>query len=94
MTAHHLHVKKRILKAPELRFELGESRPLAGIVRPTLCHQAVESGRALRRHGQSLAVLYPANHIVVLHPLEGLDAIHQDLPHADACEIHEGFKLH
>lgn len=85
---------KRTLEAPELRFELRESRPLAGIVRPALCHQAVESGRALRRHGQSLAVLYPANHVVVLHPLEGLDAVHQDLPHADACKSHTGLKFH
>lgn len=94
MTALKPNVKKKTLKAPELRLELGEPRPLAGIVRPTLRHQAVESGRALRGHGQSLAVLYPANHVVVLHALEWLDAVHQDLPHADACKNHGGLKLH
>lgn len=67
---------------PELCFEFGEPRPLAGVVRPTFGHQTVEGGRALRRHSQPLAIFYPADHIVVLHPLEGLDAVHQDLPHA------------
>lgn len=67
---------------PELCFEFGEPRPLAGVVRPTFGHQTVKGGRALRRHSQPLAIFYPADHIVVLHPLEGLDAVHQDLPHA------------
>lgn len=69
---------------PELCFKLCESGPLAGIIRPTFGHQAVKGGWALRGHSQSLAVLYPANHIVVLHALERLDAVHQDLPHAHA----------
>lgn len=72
-------------KLPELRLELSEVRPLAGVVRPALCHQAVEGGWALGGHGQPLAVLYPADDVVVLDALEGLDAEHQDLPHAHAC---------
>lgn len=69
---------------PELCFELGESRSLAGVIRPTLGHQTVEGGRALWRHSQSLTVLYPADHIIVLDALERLDAVHQDLPHTHA----------
>lgn len=61
---------------PQLCFEFIEARPLAGIIRPALCHQAVQSRRALRGHRQSLAILYPANDVVVLHTLEGLYAVH------------------
>lgn len=81
--AHSLKSLNNFL--PELCLELGEARPLAGVVRPALCHQAVEGGGTLGRHGQPLAVLYPANDVVVLDALEGLDAEHQDLPHAHAC---------
>lgn len=62
--------------SPELCFEFSEAWPLAGVVRPTFGHQAVEGWWTLGRHGQPLPVLYPANHVVVLHPLEGLDAVH------------------
>lgn len=65
----------------ELCFEFGESWPLAGVIRPTFGHQTVERGWALRGHSQPLAVFNPANHVVILHTLEGLDAIHQNLPH-------------
>lgn len=78
----HTQKKSANVLIPELCFEFGESRPLAWVVRPAFSHQAVEGGRAMRRHSQSLAVLYPANHVIVLHPLERLDAVHQDLPHA------------
>lgn len=71
------------LLVPELGFQFVKAWPLAGVVWPTLCHQAVEGWGALRRHSQSLAVLYPTNDVVVLHTLERLDAIHQNLPHAD-----------
>ena len=69
---------------PELGLELGEAGPFPGVVRPALGHQTVQRGRALGGHGQALAVLYPADDVVVLHALEGLDAVHEDLPHADA----------
>lgn len=75
-------VTKQNIWSPELCFEFGESWSLAGVIWPTFGHQTVEGGRALRRHSQPLAVLYPANHVIVLHPLERLDAVHQDLPHA------------
>lgn len=76
---------------PELCFEFCEPRPLAGVVRPAFGHQAVESGGTLGGHRQPLAVLYPANHVIVLHALEGLDAVHQDLPHTHAYgEKHTG----
>lgn len=63
-------------------FEFSESRTLAGVIWPTFGHQTVEGGRTLGRHRQALPVFYPANHVIVFHPLEGLDAVHQDLPHA------------
>lgn len=69
---------------PELCFEFSESRTLAGVIWPTFGHQTVEGGRTLGRHRQALPVFYPANHVIVFHPLEGLDAVHQDLPHAYA----------
>lgn len=66
---------------PELCFEFCEARPLAGVVRPAFGHQAVKRGGTLGGHRQPLAVLYPANHIIVLHALKGLNAIHQYFPH-------------
>lgn len=85
MTFRLINIQHKQHLLLELCFEFGESRPLARVVRPTLGHQAVQGGRALRRHGQSLPVLYPANHVIVLHSLERLDAVHQDLPHTHTC---------
>lgn len=70
---------------PELSLELSEAGPPAGVVRPALGHEAVESGRAVGRHGQSLPVLDAPDHVIVLHALKGLHAMHQDFPHTHTC---------
>ena len=66
--------------------EVLEVGPLGGFVGPAEGHDAVEGGGAVGGHGQPLAVLYPADHVVVLDALEWLDAVHQDLPHAHPWE--------
>ena len=70
---------------PELSFELSEAGPPAGVVRPALGHEAIESGRAVGRHGQSLPILDAPDHVIVLHALKGLHPMHQDFPHTHTC---------
>ena len=71
----------RLTAIPELGFELCEAGSLARVVSPALGHQAVQGRGAVVGHGQTLSVLYPADDIVVLHPLEGFDSVDEDLPH-------------
>lgn len=71
----------RLTDIPELGFELCEAGSLARVVGPALGHQAVQGRGAVVGHGQTLSVLYPADDIVVLHPLEGFDSVDEDLPH-------------
>lgn len=72
---------------PELSLEFREAGSLAGVVGPALGHQTVECRRAVGWHGQPLAILDAPYHVIVLHTLEGLDTVHEDLPHAHPYEM-------
>lgn len=83
--------RKRPLKSqplPELCFKFSKPGSPAGVVGPALGHKAVEGGRAVWRHWEPLTVLNPPNHIIVLHSLEGLYPVHEDLPHTHTWGTH------
>lgn len=73
---------------PELCFKFSKPGSPAGVVGPALGHKAVEGGRAVWRHWEPLTVLDPPNHIIVLHSLEGLYPVHEDLPHTHTWGTH------
>lgn len=77
---------------PELCFKFCKPGSSARVVCPALGHKAVEGRRAVWRHGEPLTVLNPPNYIIVLHSLEGLYPMHEDLPHTHTWGTHTNKK--
>jgi len=71
-----------------LCFKFSKPGSSARVVCPALGHKAVEGRRAVWRHGEPLTVLNPPNYIIVLHSLEGLYPMHEDLPHTHTWGTH------
>jgi len=65
----------------ESSLEVLEGGSLRRLIRPTLKHDMVQTWGTVGWERQPLPILYLADYFIVFDTLEGLDAIHKNLPH-------------